>query len=154
MVKLTTTSNFDLEKLAKQFGIKHFSVLSVDKLPKKLAKHKSAIVNLDDSTGPGTHWVALYNGSNQDHVIYCDPFGMPPDPRVLKYLKSNDDGEKVLANTTQLQDVNATSCGYWCIYILIQLNAGISPIEIFSNFDAVNQHKNELFLNKFFKKVR
>jgi|JI10StandDraft_1071094.scaffolds.fasta_scaffold89124_4 hypothetical protein len=149
MVKLTATSNLDLEQLAKQFGIKHFAVYSVDELPKKLAKQKSMIVNLDNSDGPGTHWVAVYNGLNQEFALYCDPFGLSPDPRVLKYLKTQE--KPVAATTKQLQAEKASSCGYWCIYLLKQLNDGVDPIEMLAPFDSVDQSKNEKLLREHFE---
>ena len=44
-----------------------------------------AIVNLDDDTGPGTHWVA-YRKTDKN-VIYFDSFGnLKPPKELLKYL--------------------------------------------------------------------
>ena len=45
---------------------------------------ESAIINLDDKNGPGTHWVA-YKKFNDD-VIYFDSFGnLRPPSENIKY---------------------------------------------------------------------
>ena len=58
----------------KRLGIKHFrGIYSRDGLPKKIRK-ECGIINLDDITGPGTHWVCY---RNLDSVVeYFDPFGL------------------------------------------------------------------------------
>ena len=58
----------------KKLGIKHFrGIYSRDGLPKKIRK-ECGIINLDDMTGPGTHWVCYRNIDNV--VEYFDPFGL------------------------------------------------------------------------------
>ncbi|GIY82084.1 uncharacterized protein CEXT_75321 [Caerostris extrusa] len=37
---------------------------------------KNGIINLDISTGPGTHWVCYFNDSNNNFIEYFDPFGV------------------------------------------------------------------------------
>ncbi len=45
-----------------------------DQLPNKIRKNESMIINLDNSTGRGTHWVCF---SKKDNVInYFDSFGI------------------------------------------------------------------------------
>ena len=53
-------SNFDLLKYAKKLKIPYFrGVYMRNALPKRgPLKRESAIVNLDNKEGPGTHWVA------------------------------------------------------------------------------------------------
>ncbi|CAH3183754.1 unnamed protein product [Porites lobata] len=48
-------------------------IYSRDGLPKKIRK-ECGIINLDDMTGPGTHWVCYRNIDNV--VEYFDPFGL------------------------------------------------------------------------------
>ena len=42
------------------------------------------VINSDDSSGSGKHWVALINRKD---CIYCDSFGAPPLPEVLEQMK-------------------------------------------------------------------
>ena len=45
---------------------------------------ESAIVNLDNSNGPGTHWVAY--GKTKRNVVYFDSFGdLPPPIELIHY---------------------------------------------------------------------
>ena len=55
-------SSIDLNKLVKELGIKKFrGVFSRDNLPKRIRKEECGIINLDDFSGPGTHWVCWRN---------------------------------------------------------------------------------------------
>jgi len=50
-------------------------VFTSDLLPKRIRKFKNGIINLDISTGPGTHWVCYYNDPTYNFIEYFDPFG-------------------------------------------------------------------------------
>ncbi|GIY65913.1 uncharacterized protein CDAR_317361 [Caerostris darwini] len=51
-------------------------VFTSDMLPKQVKKDENGIINLDISTGPGTHWVCYFNDSNNNFIEYFDPFGV------------------------------------------------------------------------------
>ena len=69
----------------KRLGIKHFrGIYSRDRLPKKIRK-ECGIINLDDMTGPGTHWVCYRNIDNV--VEYFDPFGLIMPNEALEWMK-------------------------------------------------------------------
>ena len=70
----------------KKLGIKHFrGIYSRDGLPKKIRK-ECGIINLDDMTGPGTHWVCYRNIDNV--VEYFDPFGLIMPNEALEYFQT------------------------------------------------------------------
>ena len=84
----------------KKLGIKHFrGICSRDGLPKKIRK-ECGIINVDDITGPGTHWVCYRNldgGSTSRSpqnppaawsgvIEYFDPFGLIMPNEVLDYF--------------------------------------------------------------------
>ena len=79
----------------------HFrGVFMRNSLPKKPHKRECGVINLDDESGPGTHWVA-YNKRDKN-VIYFDSFGnLQPPLEVIKYL-----GEKVQYNHDRYQNYN------------------------------------------------
>ena len=55
-----------------------------DSLPKKPLINESAIVNLDSTSGPGTHWVCYKKRKNK--VKYLDSFGnLKPPNELIKY---------------------------------------------------------------------
>ena len=68
----------------KRLGVKHFrGIYSRDGLPKKIKK-ECGIINLDDITGPGTHWVCY---RNIDSVVeYFDSFGLIMPNEALVYF--------------------------------------------------------------------
>ena len=147
---LTTTSSDDLEALAKQMSLQYFKIYSTDLLPTRFPAHTNAIINVDRAEGDGTHWVAVHSSVKQKQTIYFDPFGMLPDPVVLQWMKK---GKRVtIGITTQLQHADASSCGYWCLYFLQQLEQGVLPAEILSKFSADDQEKNEKTLANLFVK--
>ena len=66
-------SNYDLESLLSPDS-KLFSIISDDQVEKVDVKAKRYyIVNLDNSRGPGTHWIAL--GIFQETIEFFDPLG-------------------------------------------------------------------------------
>ena len=85
-------------KWVKRLDIKHFrGIYSRDGLPKKIRK-ECGIINLDDISGPGTHWVCYRNingGSASPQnppaawsgvIEYFDPFGLIMPNEVLDYF--------------------------------------------------------------------
>lgn len=85
-------------------------------LPTKPLPKECAVVNLDDSKGPGTHWVCYIKNGN--FVRYYDSFGVKPPPELLNYF-----GKQVIVdyNCDQEQDVNQVICGHLCLIFLAQL---------------------------------
>ena len=87
-------STIDLNKLVKELGIKKFrGVFSRDNLPKRIRKEECGIINLDDFSGPGTHWVCWRN-IDENICEYCDSFGLSIPFEVEKYLIKS--GKKVV----------------------------------------------------------
>ena len=77
MIKMPSgaTSNVQLNELARRMHIPHFrGVFLRNALPTSDARrNESGIMNLDNATGPGTHWVAYAKRNNC--VVYFDSFG-------------------------------------------------------------------------------
>src|ERR1043165_2488231 len=79
-------TNFELLDAAKKLNIPNFKgVFLRDELPNKPRASECGILNLDDSSGLGSHWVVfLKNGKDK---LYFDSYGLPPRTELLKYLK-------------------------------------------------------------------
>ena len=120
---------------------------SKDTLPEKMA-NKFYIINLDDSTGGGTHWV-LAMGLKR--TIYFDAFGAPPPVNALRFMKTLK--KPMYYSTLQLQDIKSSLCGYYCIYIIDQITNSRNFLDIvaqdFNNDEAVN----DKYIMKYFKNV-
>ena len=74
---------------------------------------ESAIVNLDDNRGPGTHWVAYHKRRN--NVVYFDSFGnLQPPFELMNYLNV----ETVKYKVKKFQDYDSYNCGHLCLQFL------------------------------------
>ena len=90
-------SNFDLIDAVKKLPIKHFrGVFMKDQLPAQPKIPETGIINLDDNTGPGTHWVgyAIYTSS----INYFDSYGLPPPREFINYVRelSSENSRKMI----------------------------------------------------------
>ncbi len=84
-----------------------------DTLPTKVWNIETGIVNLDSSSGKGSHWVSYYKKGNT--VQYYDSFGVTPPVELLKYWGENC---TVLFNYEQEQQINDVICGHLCLKFL------------------------------------
>jgi hypothetical protein len=102
-------------------------VFSRDTLPGKPNTRECGILNLDDSSGGGTHWVAWYKNGGVKY--YFDSYGIQPPIEIVIYLK----GGTLLYNTEQIQPRGEVFCGHLCLYVLKQLSTGRTLQEIINN---------------------
>lgn len=93
---------------------------------REMAKQGNAfIINLDDSTGPGTHWTAARLVDNI--LYYADPFGTmlngwPPE-------ELNDIGDKKIINRISFQRPSTKLCGYYAMAFAAALDYIGSPMD-------------------------
>lgn len=108
-------TNVDLLKYARLLKIPNFrGVFMRNDLPKSGPHyHESAIINLDDATGVGSHWTAYKKIGND--VTYFDSFGDLRPPRdLMTYLGVSE----VKYNTKRYQDFDTYICGHLCLKFL------------------------------------
>ena len=111
-------SNLELLEAARKLRIPNFRGVNLrDTLPKRPKRKECGILNLDDTTGSGTHWVAWYK--NGDEKKYFDSYGLQPPNELVAYLRS-----PILYNTEQIQPYDQVFCGHLCLYVLKQLGEG------------------------------
>ena len=86
-----------------------------DMLPEDGPRYKeSAIINLDQASGRGTHWVAYKKHGRQ--VLYFNSYGdLKPPPELMTYLQGATD--KIEYNTTRYQN-GGYICGHLCLEFL------------------------------------
>ena len=117
-------SNIQLNDAAKKLNISNFrGVFLRDKLPKRTEVHECGILNLDDSSGSGTHWVAWYKLKNRQ--FYFDSYGLPPPTELVRYLKN-----PVFYNSERIQPDDEVFCGHLCLYVLKKMQDGIGFQEV------------------------
>ena len=84
-------------------------VYSRDNLPK--IKDGAYVMNLDEYSDIGTHWVALYVHNND--VTYFDYFGVEHIPKEIKEFI--DGSLSITTNIFRIQAYDSIMCGYFCI---------------------------------------
>jgi len=121
-------NNFEILDAVKKIDLKNFrGVFLRDTLPKKPNRHECGIMNLDDSFGSGTHWVAWLKRGNDK--FYFDSFGLPPPTELNKYL----DGD-IFYPTEQIQPRQELFCGHLCLRVLKQMQNGRGLQDIINSF--------------------
>lgn len=101
----------DLYKYAKK--LPHFrGIFMRDSLPKKINKNECGIVNLDDESGAGTHWVAYCKRDTE--CTYFDSFGnLKPPLEIINYLPNS-----ITYNYERYQNYDTFNCGHLCLKFL------------------------------------
>ena len=87
-----------------------------------------------------------------------DSYGAPAPEEILQFMRRarRKDGrkKKMIYSTFQIQDIDSTKCGYFCVYIAKMLLHGISLINILLNFDVgFKQYLNDAILDRAKKQV-
>ena len=100
------------------FGHQFIGVFASDLVPRKMKRGSMAIVNLDDSTKPGSHWVALakYNSSNT--MLVYDSFGRKTK-RILNGLLGGRSEQILDTEYDAEQSVDEMNCGARCVAFLM-----------------------------------
>jgi len=110
-------TNFDLEKIAKNYDVKLIGIYSKNELDKLPIEDGNYIINLDDNIG--SHWTAL--NINKNKGIYFDSFGCVPPQNVISFVKQKPN-IKFGYNNFIIQDLESEKCGFYCIAFLLFLN--------------------------------
>ena len=111
-------SNLELLEAARKLKIPNFRGVNLrDTLPTTPKKKECGILNIDDTAGSGTHWVAWYKNGTEKK--YFDSYGLQPPNELVDYLHS-----PILYNTERVQPYDQVFCGHLCLYVLKQLGGG------------------------------
>lgn len=137
---LTSDDFSELERFPSYRG-----VFAHDQLKHKLKANECGIINLDESTGPGTHWTCWFNSTKPNQskeVYYYDSFGIGPDNRTIKFLKGAN--KPIAYNTSQMQDLSSKRCGWYCLTWLRKMLSGSSFYDsLYDEFTQVPSKVNE-----------
>ena len=120
-------TNFEIQKYYKNQS-KFNGIYSRDNLPNKI-KDGAYVINLDEYSDIGTHWIALYireaslkDVKNND-VTYFDSFGVE---RIPKEIKTFINGSlSIKTNIFRIQANDSIMCRYFCIGFINFINFNI-----------------------------
>lgn len=116
-----------------------------DELPKKV-KNKFYVINMDSKNGPGTHYVCIYN-CKPNVCIYFDSYGISPPEPIRKFMRTSK--KTMIYPDLDLQDFESSNCGYFCVYVITQLEGGKTLNHIvFNDFNTTRIDQNEKKMNK------
>ena len=122
-------TNFEIQKYY-QNQTRFNGVYSRDNLPK--IKDGAYVINLDEYSDIGTHWVALYVQNND--VTYFDSFGVEHIPEEIKTFIGN---KNIKTNIFRIQAYDSIMCGYFCIGFIDFMLAG-KTLTDFTNLFSPN----------------
>ena len=112
-------------------------VYSRDNLPKKI-KDGAYVINLDEYSDIGTHWIALYVKSNV--VTYFDSFGVEHIPKEIKTFIKN---RNFKTNIFRVQAYDSIMCEHFCIAFIDFMFKGKSLTEYTNLFSPNDFKKND-----------
>ena len=132
----------NLIEILNSYNIKINGIYQKDKLPNKLLDG-FIVVNLQSSVeGFGTHWCALFHSKECD--LYYDAFGfLAPEAIEDKINKS------YYYNKRDIQNINSSSCGFYCIAFIKYIHHKKNKLEAFDKFISLfsgNTKQNEKVL--------
>ena len=140
-------SNFEIQTYYKNEP-RFIGVYSRDNLPYKI-KYGAYVINLDEYSDIGTHWIALY--VNNKTVTYFDSFRVKHIPKEIKKFTNN---KNIIANILRIQPYDSVMCGYFCIGFIDYMFMGKGLTDYTNLFSPDNFKKNDdIILNYFLNKL-
>ena len=136
-------TNFEIQKYYENEP-KFNGVYSRDNLSNKI-KDGAYVINLDEYSNIGTHWVSLY--MNNNGVTYFDSFGVEHIP---KEIKKSIGSKNVIANIFRIQAYDSIMCGYFCIGFIDFMSKRKTLTEYTNIFLPNNFKKNDNTILSYF----
>ena len=109
-------------------------------------KDGAYVINLDEYSDIGTHWVALYINDNDD-VIYFDNFGVEHIPEEIKAFIKN---KNIKTSIFRIQVYHSVMCGTFCIWFIDFMLAGKKFTDYTNLFFPYDFKKNDNIILSFF----
>ena len=140
-------TNFEIQAYY-QNEPRFIGVYSRDSLPDKI-KDGAYVINLDEYSDIGTHWIALY--VNNKTVTYFDSFRIEHIPKEVKTVIGN---RNIIINIYRIQNFDSIMCRYFCIGFIDYMFKGKSLTDYTNLFSPNNFKKNDdIILNYFLNKL-
>ena len=132
-------TNGEIDELVKHYKIKKYHGCFIDdKLPSKL-HNGYYIINLNGHS----HWCCLLKDGKK--FFYFDSYGFPASEEIEEQI-----GEYIYSDN-QLQGMNSSSCGYYCIAWMSYMDSRKNKEAAFADFLSLftkNTKNNEIVLHQ------
>ena len=137
-------TNFEIQKYY-QNEPRFNGVYSRDNLPQ--IKDGAYVINLDEYSDIGTHWVAFY-AVNNNVITYFDSFGVE---HILKKIKAFIDCSlSITANIFRIPAYDSIMFGYFCLGFIDFMLAGKALTEFTNLFSQNNFKKSDDIISNYF----
>ena len=108
-------------------------------LKKKGINTVGIIYNLDVSTGPGSHWTAVFITIPKKQIDYFDSYGTKPQKNikdfikqiVMKYRENNEDPTVIYSD--KRHQYGGSECGMYSMYFILKRLTGTSMYQLCKN---------------------
>lgn len=133
----------EIELLVKGSGT---SVLACDQLPTKKVTNNIYIVNTDEISKEGTHWIVLAKlGST---LIFADSLGLPPLLcSFCKFINLNmNDGDTLKINRFPFQAETSKTCGMYSVLMAWHLHRGLAFEQFCQRYSSACPESNDILL--------
>ena len=112
-----TTFMSELNKIGKEvMGIRFKGVYPSDRIPKLTNLKPYCILNLDNSSQGGSHWIAVVK-TKKDIIVY-DSFGRKAKS-IIPSLFTSGNGKIINTDLDKEQNIKETNCGQRSLSFLI-----------------------------------
>ena len=109
-------------------------VFPAGQIPRVWTKSTAFVINTNDHTKPGTHWICVYV-DKKGVGCYFDSYGLPPiRPEYINRLRKNC--KRYSWNTVQLQSETSNVCSHFCVMFLRCMSNGVSRKTFQKKFSA------------------
>ena len=133
-------TNFEIQKYY-QNEPRFNGIYSRDNLSERSSteiKDRAYVINLDEYSDTGTHWISLYEQNNDAN--YFDIFGVQ---HILKEIKTFIKNRSIKTNMLRIQAYDSIMCGYFCIRFIDFMLPGKTLTDFTNRFSP-----NSLFHQK------
>ena len=110
-------------------------------------KDGAYVINLNEYSDIGAHWVALWGVDNSNNIIYFDSFGVEHTPKEINGFIKN---KNIKTNIFRIQAYDSIMCGYFCIGFIDFMLKGKTLTEYTNLFLPNNFKKNDDIISNYF----
>ena len=111
----------------------HIKVFMRDCIPKPLLE-KYGVINYDDASGKGTHWVCFYRTTPKT-AYFFDPYENANPPKELVHALGVDTQIRINITNVQKKEEPYPICGHLCLTFLKLMEIGKHPTSILENLE-------------------
>ena len=109
-------------------------------------KDGAYVINIDEYSDIGAHWVALYVQNN--NINYFDSFGVKHIPKeIIKFIENRN----IKTSIFRIQAYDSIMCGYFCIAFIDCMFKGKSLTDYTNPFSPNDFKKNDDTILKYFR---